>query len=692
MRGLTAFLSANNWLKLSTYVFYYLNTTGLSLTFRLSLQREEHISYNPPDLNAVGQVFLDKLRHIDNTDVDTAILLNRALLSVRLENHRFAPLCGLAGALYEQSKRTASVETFDEAMSLLRDAFAEWQSMAIADTAFSKDINHSLDNVGLIGNSRVVIHSVFALLSEKNQHQDLSHATIRQALYERFIQDNHPQVIHEYNSLCYAMPDTEPGYQLETSRSFTRRALHRVTEFDQTKDVSALDSAISYQRRALQMCSDRGSGRRAVIIGLGDYLHRRGVHLKSVTVIGEAIASYREALGAGSPTSDSADRRLILFKIATALRDNYRFSRDLAHLNEAITKLLIAIRLSTAWYRDITQCLDLLTKLLNEKHKDLEAGLPQADVSQEIEKDFHAGVCTYLNALGHVLLQHFRSSGRTHALDDALLLRRAAVKIAPDNHPIRGACLTNLGVTLQDRFEHTADFTALKEAIRLHRIALEMCPVGHAQRGSALSNLGYALWERFGEYQLDVTLREVIELLREALDLQLEGHPNRGFNLNVLGSALQKHYRQSGDPPVLGEAIDAYRAALKLMSSSDANRGTTLNNLGNALRDQYQQTGNVLLLDEVVAAHRAALALHPEGHVHRHYSLSHLGMALLSRYSELTEDDDLHQAIALQKSALKTLPDGQHHLKIKYKRYLDRAREARPNLRSSYHAARSRGP
>jgi tetratricopeptide (TPR) repeat protein len=79
----------------------------------------------------------------------------------------------------------------------------------------------------------------------------------------------------------------------------------------------------------------------------------------------------------------------------------------------------------------------------------------------------------YLNSLGGVLNQRYRSLGRLEDLEEAIKLVRQAVDLTPTDNLYRPIYLNSLGDVLNQRYQRLGRLEDLEESIKLFRDAHE---------------------------------------------------------------------------------------------------------------------------------------------------------------------------------------------------------------------------
>ncbi|KAF8431596.1 CHAT domain-containing protein [Boletus edulis BED1] len=270
-------------------------------------------------------------------------------------------------------------------------------------------------------------------------------------------------------------------------------------------------------------------------------------------------------------------------------------------------------------------------------------------------------VTVTLNKFASRLSTRYKQLGRVVDLDDAIALRREALKLRPQGHPDHSVSLTNLTVCLSTRYGQLGAMADLDEAILLGREALELRPQGHPDRSMSLISVALHLSTRYKKVGAMGDVDEAILLGREALELCLQGHPHHSMSLNNLAVYLSTRYEQLGAMADLDEAIVLDREALELRPQGHPDRSISLINVALHLYTRYKQLGAMADLDEAIVLGREALELRPQGHPDRSMSLSNLGMYLLTRYEQLGAMADLDEAIVLGREALELRPQGHPH-------------------------------
>ena len=75
-------------------------------------------------------------------------------------------------------------------------------------------------------------------------------------------------------------------------------------------------------------------------------------------------------------------------------------------------------------------------------------------------------------------------------LDEAITVKQQVVRLTPDGHPDKPACLSNLRNSFQSRFERLGDLADVDEAITAKQQVVCLTLDGHSDKPGRLNNLG----------------------------------------------------------------------------------------------------------------------------------------------------------------------------------------------------------
>ncbi|KAI6011591.1 hypothetical protein EDC04DRAFT_2905379 [Pisolithus marmoratus] len=395
-----------------------------------------------------------------------------------------------------------------------------------------------------------------------------------------------------------------------------------------------LTDEVSHKRAELEGCRSGDDGRDVALGNLAEALYDRFQTEGKVDDVDEAISLHRAALELRP--SGHPERCLSLYGLALCFLSRYDNREVVADMEEAVTFGREGLGLCPLDHRD--------------------RGL-------------------FLNSIAFGLCKKFRkhtairydNQGTVADLDEAVMLRRAALELCPLGHPSRGAALGNLAFDLGQRFREQAAMCDLDEAFKLHRTALELHPCGHPQQPLLLYGLAFCFSSRYDNQGAVADLDEAVTLGRAALELYPPGHSSHGAALSNLAFDLGKRFkevfeqiRQSGAVADLEEAVTLGRAALELCPPGHRDHGPSLSSLAFDLGKRFRQQAAMRDLDEAFELHQAALVLRPFGHPQRFASLYGLAVCFSTRYRNQGVVADLEEAVSLGCAALECCPPTCH--------------------------------
>jgi tetratricopeptide (TPR) repeat protein len=260
--------------------------------------------------------------------------------------------------------------------------------------------------------------------------------------------------------------------------------------------------------------------------------------------------------------------------------------------------------------------------------------------------------------LAAALQKRFERSGALDDLNRAIELLTAAMNDLPPTWPDRPALLSNLAAGLRTRYDRSADPADLSRAISLLEEAVYAAPPAWSSRPSMLSNLAAVLRVRFEKAGDPEDLHNAVELLEEAVETALPAQPERASMLSNLAVALQTRFDATGDPRDLDRAVQLLQRAVETAPPALPERATMLANLAVMLRARYQQFDDPADLERAVMALREAITTAPPNQPERPLMLFGLALALRLRSEWPERSQDLDEAVILLRQAAATLPVG----------------------------------
>lgn len=377
-------------------------------------------------------------------------------------------------------------------------------------------------------------------------------------------------------------------------------------QFQQNKDSTILERAVSHYDRAPITTDDGDLTKLFSLWDLGTMLHLRFEHLGDPADIDKAILNYQEAV---KMLPDSyPDKQNLLSNLGVSLTSRFERLGNLTDLNDAI-----------------------------EVHKKAVKTTPYS----------HPGKPSRLTSLGNSLSRRFEWLGSLNDLESAIAVHKLAVKITPDGHPDKPFRLSNLGVVLTSRFEWLGNLTDLNDAIEVHKKAVETTPDGHPEKQNLFSNLGVSFTSRFERLDNLTDLDNAISAHQEAVYITPDGHPAQPWRLNRLGASLTSLFQRLGGLTDLERAIAVHQNAVEITPDNHPDKPFWLSSLGISLVSRFDRLGNLIDLDSGIAVHHKALMVTPNGHPSKLSRLNHLGNSLSRRFERLGDRNDLEYALQI---------------------------------------------
>ncbi|MEU4466287.1 CHAT domain-containing protein [Streptomyces sp. NPDC024017] len=461
------------------------------------------------------------------------------------------------------------------------------------------------------------------------------------------------------------------------------------------------DAAVQRWRDLLSRPLDLTGYRRRTLHRLGAHLVARHEDTGTLSDLDEGVDALRQALDAAGPAD--GEHGPVALDLAAALLRRQEHSGTARDLDEAHTCLTAALdRLPPDDPRH-TRARDLLTTVterrreVHTRHEEKAAPVlrsstfvsgpadPPAVPADQAggDPDELSSVVRHSNRV-NTLLGHFRHTGDTEALTEAVDISRRLLAGMPDTHPYQALVHADLGAGLLLRFEHEGDPRDLDAAVdhlrrgahgpdatvqqlrnQLNRQDLTVEELDRMTggslagvleltggRGKELAHLAGALVRRFERDGAAGDLEEAVASARRAVETTpAESTVDLHDRQAMLGLVLLTRYRHTGHRTDLDQCVDSGRAVLALTDDivggpPGEHRRGALTALCNRLRMRYLLTDDADDLEESVAAGREAARLQPPG-TSDEYLLTNLGLALWDRWARHGEAADLDEAIDL---------------------------------------------
>lgn len=396
-------------------------------------------------------------------------------------------------------------------------------------------------------------------------------------------------------------------------------------QFWEEGKVSALDLAVLFYRRILELRPFPHAGRSQALGGLANCLWHRYERTGSSCDIDEAILLNEETLTLRP--HPHPQRTQTVNNLANALGSRFRRDRSEDDLNMAIS---------------LHEC------------------------ALEMRPPLHPNRFQSLRNLAAILWTRFEWTASNEDLNRAISLSREALKLLPPSQLrwIHSHNLMKLAHGLCSSGEQGGSKEDLEESIILHREALQRRIPGHPDRPNSLNGLARALRIGYQQTGSKFHLREAISLHREAIEQSSTSDPLYSHFLSNLSKALWYRYKQTSSLADLEEAISLNYQGISLHQPARGEPSQIYNNLANALHSRFERTGAMDDLNTAISLHYEALKLRPVPSLSRPQSLSNLADLLLCRYEETEVEGDLKEALSLNYEALRLLPA--HHLRRSY--------------------------
>ncbi|KAF8196370.1 CHAT domain-containing protein [Mycena galopus ATCC 62051] len=462
--------------------------------------------------------------------------------------------------------------------------------------------------------------------------------------------------------------------------------------YNRTKDVTALDKAVSYLWQVYQMQPKRAICLLCAALITKDIRGMDSTNINKVTELGRQMSENHEV---AEKSFLSAQDWLKVF----------RDSDNILNVDTAIKKCEDA-ESALSWGHSAREgVLGQLGQMLliRFKHTGNAADLDRAiDVILEaldLGTPSHSNWDISINSLAEAYHARFVRKGNLEDIDAAIKLYRDALAVCCQGHPNHSSTLRSLGNAAKSRFRHgSCDINDINHAIQVYREALTIYSPGDPDRAILLYDLAHAIYLRSGEekhakdidgsielyrealqcvHQEQHTLHaqilhslanmvrirgqlqdidEAVELTRQSLCLYPSNHRERPAALNNLAGMLCERFQRGGAFKDIDDSIELHRQLLLSLALDDPNRCGSLDNLANALCEQFGRQHDERVLEEAIALKRQVLVVCPSEHPQRANYHSNLASSLLIRFREYGNIKDINDAIDLYKITLSLCP------------------------------------
>ncbi|KFX87738.1 hypothetical protein O988_09307 [Pseudogymnoascus sp. VKM F-3808] len=263
-----------------------------------------------------------------------------------------------------------------------------------------------------------------------------------------------------------------------------------------------------------------------------------------------------------------------------------------------------------------------------------------------------------LTGLSDVLRLRFERNKNRADLEEAIMLMRQAINLAPPDEPKQALFLANLGFDLSSRYKLLDEIADLEEAIKVTRQAVNSTPNGDDTWATWVSRLSHQLTRRYARTREVAGLEEAVITARRSVNSVSRNFRHRAAMLDSLGGALNNRHIRTGDLTDINEAIMVTRQAVDTMPAplDHADRWMYLRNFGQRLHSRYRRVGEMTDLEEAITVTRQAVSLRPLNHDNRSNPMLDLGGLLACRYDRIGFLVDLNEAIVVMRKSIDSMP------------------------------------
>ncbi|KAI0026766.1 CHAT domain-containing protein [Vararia minispora EC-137] len=274
------------------------------------------------------------------------------------------------------------------------------------------------------------------------------------------------------------------------------------------------------------------------------------------------------------------------------------------------------------------------------------AATPDEDTYLALLRDYADNLCNRFARLGNL-----------SDLEDAVVVRRLALKLTPNGRAGQRSELNEYGLTLQVRFNRLGELKDLEEAITAHQRALDITPDGHSDKNCFLIGLGTALQLRFDRLGSLQDLEDAVALKYRAVKLTHDSDTDRLSRLHSLSLSLLSRYHRFGQLQDIDDVIAVQRRIVEPTSDNQITKSSHLDDLSSSLQSRFDRRGALPDLEEAISTQRRALDLTPDDHPDLPSRLDHLAVSLESRWRIIRAPEDIEHAISVQRRAVELTPD-----------------------------------
>ncbi|KAL2041496.1 hypothetical protein N7G274_005878 [Stereocaulon virgatum] len=444
-----------------------------------------------------------------------------------------------------------------------------------------------------------------------------------------------------------------------------------------TSNIEDIDESIRFGRLTLEQEVTNGKVSKGLpghMSNLAASLFRRYEKANSRDDLLQAIHMQRAALGLLSPIPN-AERAMMLGNMCSLLEAQYKLSRNIIDLEEAIQCARGAVDGSLTRSPDEGDHLEKLSRLLATrfKHtsdpKDLEEAEKQAEnaVTAPVYEDGDdKSRWIVYSHLANIIASQF-SLERTLTADNvnrAYRMAQRAVSQFPEVDSRRPALLNNLASVLQYRFRRSNSQHDLDTAISLVQEGLAAMGPKNEARAMLLSNLSNYLSLKYDYTRFRSQLEDCVLLAEEALKVAKEQNiSDMTRYYNGLSTALVKRHEKFGYMGDLERAASLGEEAIAAAPPGHKGKLAKMQHNASLKFSTKARTrlGTLADMERAIELAEKAVAATPEGHHHLPRYRSSLADHFVLRYDMKGDMADLDSAIGLIEEILASVPQGNLH-------------------------------
>ncbi|MEU1462563.1 CHAT domain-containing protein [Streptomyces sp. NPDC005727] len=608
-------------------------------------------------------------------------VLSQFGMALAIRHRRIGDIDDLRRAL-AACRRSVDVTPVDDALwercaSNLVLLLGRWFRLAGSAGTPSGEIAHLDEGIAL---ARAVIDCVPAVPAAHPERCRLL-SVVGVALRNRFLRSGSAADLDEAVAVSrQALDTTPPGHESLSLHSANLSEALRM-RFERRRTATDLTEAILVVEQGIERGSGDDPERGQVLGHLAAALHERYSVDRNPADLARAASVARESARAVPPEHE--DRAVTLGRLCRVLQDSFSSTGHTGDLADAAQAAREAAAFSGAQHTPVLINAVHALRACAEHLGDPAAAEEAVRHSREVLRltpGAGDGRAEALVLLAVALETRHRlgenrppaesdpSHGQCPDLDEAIELRREALRVAALDSPDRALHHAHLAIALgRRRAEHRAESRGVKlvvadldEAIEHGEAAAELLDEAHTDRPAVLANLGAALQSRFGLSGDLADMDRAVFHGRTALRTMGEDHPELLKCRQLLSDLLYRRGVRQGRVEDLDEAVAMGRSTVDAAhaQSPDEAAGllpTLLSDLGECLRARSELTGSRSDLNEAIALGRRAVAATPRDGVEWPHTVRRLSVALYRRAKTGTPGD-LTEAIMMTRAVLASAP------------------------------------